>query len=265
MNCNSSVNTLPVVTYVIEWVSTDGEYHWGSQSIRMNTLNIMRKRNIGLGASIAALISLIAILGIAYSLLPKVDHLAPNTDSPSQVAAAPQSVDDGSEIGVALGPPMVGPLPGPVPVPPRQDTDFYVFRCAHLNEMVVGTQSFGTQNKVGVESKIQQVYPQYIETLKRIGAKNADRDTFLQQNGITLHSPDFYWSVDVYRLVNENGSMYAYLDTARGTDNPTLVKAKQFIDGMVFEKWKLDPNVEPTLVIRSFDFTPLWNELQIIR
>lgn len=170
------------------------------------------------------------------------------------------------EVSVLSGPPISGPLPGPAPVLPRPDTPFYVFDCPHLNATVKGGQTFGSQHKLGIEAKIQQLFPQYVPALKSIASKHADRDSYLLQHNERLRSPGFYWWVRASRIVVENGSAFVYLRASRGTDNPVLARTGDIVDASIYEKWKLDPITEPpTLVTRSLDLAPLWQELQIIR
>ncbi|MEI8213403.1 MAG: hypothetical protein WCI02_14745 [Planctomycetota bacterium] len=190
----------------------------------------------------------------------------PSQDPPGTSADDETNFEVIQEVTVSTGSPIGGPPPGPVPVPLRPDTPLYVFNWPHMAAVSEGNQTFGNQHKLAIEAKIQQLFPQNIPALKIIAAKHADRDNYLRQNNKRVRSPGFFWHIDAHRVVVENGSAYVVLLASRGTDDPELAKTGDIMDGMIYEKWKLDPvTAPPTLVTRSLDLTPLWQELKIVR
>lgn len=225
----------------------------------------------------------VPVLGIVLAvamgaIFISITERKPNGPEGVEIASAPllDPPDSGNddeanfeviqEVSVSTGSPISGPLPGPVPVPPRPDTPFYVFNWPHMAAVSEGNQTFGTQHKLAIEAKIQQLFPQTIPALKIIAAKHSDRDNYLRQNNKRVRSTGFFWHIDAHRVVVENGSAYVVLLASRGTDNPELAKTGDIVDGMIYEKWKLDPiTAPPTLVTRSLDLAPLWQELKIVR
>ena len=178
----------------------------------------------------------------------------------STVAAAAQDPPDPDEQDtedmIYVGTFPFRPASEFVPPPPDapenlEDTALYVFGNYPRGINAVRSQSYGTQDKIGIERKVWAVAANRVADFEFIRDQASARDAFaLQQTGITRSIPR-HWSTSASKLKGNELIVLA----SRGCDGN--------VDGLghedpIAERWQLNPiGTNPTLVERSYNYEML--------
>ena len=139
-----------------------------------------------------------------------------------------------------------------VPPPPYapenlDDTPFFVFDDYAGVPNAVRGQSYGTQDKIGIERDVWAVAANRVADFEFIRDQSAARDAFALQHTGIARSISRHWRVSVFKLVGNE----LMLLTTRGCDDN--------VDGLghedaIGERWQLNPiGTNPTLIERSYD------------
>ncbi len=139
-----------------------------------------------------------------------------------------------------------------VPSPPYapknlDDTPLYFFDNVARGENAVGGQSYGTQDKIGIERKVWVLTENRITDFEFIRDQSAARDAFALQHSGIARSNSRHWSVDVFEMKNDQIEVLA----SRGCDDKA--------DGIgheraISERWQLNAiGTNPTLLERTYD------------
>ena len=139
-----------------------------------------------------------------------------------------------------------------VPPPPYapenlEDTPFFVFDNLPIGLNSVGAQSYGTQDKTGIERQVWRLTANRVADFEFIRDQSAARDAFALQHTGIARSNSRHWKVNVFKLVGNELMILA----SRGCDDN--------VDGLghedaIGERWQLNPiGTNPTLIERSYD------------
>lgn len=135
----------------------------------------------------------------------------------------------------------------PVAQPNFDDTPFYVFDNDGFGVNKVRGQSYGTQDKIGIEREVWVLTENRIADFEFIRDHSATRDAFALQHTGIARSNARHWSVDVFEMKNDQVRLLA----SRGCDDDA--------DGIgheaaISERWQLNAiGTNPTLLERTYD------------
>ena len=132
------------------------------------------------------------------------------------------------------------------------DDPFFVFNNGSLVDFFQGFQSFGGQDKVGVDSTVMNAYSLQTDDFLYIGSLNADREQFLATQGTILNNANRKWHVTIIETGVVGGDVRVHVTGSVGMDVAHNGGIRMGIEGEVDEIWKLDlVGTQPTLLERT--------------
>jgi hypothetical protein len=146
---------------------------------------------------------------------------------------------------------MVSTVP---PVSTQEDDDpFFVFNNGDSTDFFQGFQSFGSQDKVGVNASVLSNYSGQLNNFFYIGSCRTDREQFLIANGVALNNANRKWHVTIDLVQVVNGDVRVGVVASTGTDIVAENNGiRMSVDKTISEIWNLDlVGANPTLLERS--------------
>ena len=186
--------------------------------------------------------------------MPKPDNstVAATTQDPPEFDPDEQDTGDMIYIGTFPLKPASEFVPSPPYAPENlADTPMYVFDNYPGEINAVRGESFGTQDKIGVERKVWAVAANRVADFAFIRDKAAARDAFALQHTGIQRSISRHWGINVFKMKGNELIALA----SRGCDGNE--------DGLgreeaIAERWHLNPiGTNPTLVERSYNYEML--------
>ena len=198
---------------------------------------IFRKHDGGLFAGVLGLI-VCGYLMFYFLTASKDKELIENPGE--NVAAVQEELEDmGTFDLIPMGPGEH--IPFDVSVENLEDTPLYVFDYPSVGATSTRGESFGTQDKIGIERRVINVFADRLADFERIRDDAASRDAFLLQRSGLVRQPNRHWKIIIFEL--EPGNILR-VDAIRGNSVGDF-------DGGICEKWQLNSaGTPPTLIYR---------------
>jgi hypothetical protein len=206
-------------------------------------------------------VSLIVFFIVAFSCIGIVQYLRtkthpnPDKDNVATVAQEPpefdpdeQDTEDMFYVGTFPLKPISEYVPSPPYAPPNlNDTPLCVFDNYARGAGTVRGESFGTQDKIGIERKVWVLTGNRVADFEFMRDHSAARDAFALQHTGIARSIARHWDVCVFEMKGNQIRLLA----SRGCDDN--------VDGIGFEdaiseRWQLNAiGANPTLLERTYD------------
>lgn len=138
----------------------------------------------------------------------------------------------------------------------EDDDPFFVFDNGNSTDFFQGFQSFGSQDKVGVNASVMSNYSGQLDDFLYIGSRKTDREQFLIANGVALNHANRKWHVTVDLVQVVNGVVRVGVVASIGTDIVAEnTGIRMSVDKTISEIWNLDlVGANPTLLERSLEY-----------
>jgi len=140
---------------------------------------------------------------------------------------------------------------------PLDDTAMYEF--GRPDEVMGGSQTFGTMDKVGVHKSVNDAYPTIAADVAHIGDGTVTqaRETFLVASGTPVGS-DLTWNVRIWRVATVGTTERYVVSALLGKDPTTRSQdiSHNGIEATLYELWERRDTEPPLLIRRSTKWKP---------